>query len=458
MKTPGPPHKGSPVKMGSGPHPLAVAEAFDAGPSAPAHGAPGTMNRLIHGDNLLVMESLLPGHEGAIDLVYMDPPFATGNDFTVTTEVGEPAGRRSRRRLPGVASHAYRDSWAGGLGGYISWLRGRLVLLRRLLAPTGTAFIHVDRRAAHHVKLLLDEVFGADRMINEIIWCYTGPSAPGMKGFGNKHDTIFWYANGPTWTFNVDAVRLPYKESTLRNEGRRTGFTTGNPDLVVKLHPLGKYPEDWLVIPVEAPASRARTPYPTQKPERLLRRILLAASHEGSLVADFFSGSGTTLAVAEKLGRRWIGCDASPLAIHTTRKRLLEIAERKPFEVQRLDVSPGDIAVEPPRLAVELSSPARRALEVTFRGYVPADPGRLGAADRAKLANWSDALDYWAIDWDGAEGPFRPRSIAYRTRDRRSLPLTAAHEYARPGRRRVDVMAVDVFGNEVRESLDADVG
>jgi adenine-specific DNA-methyltransferase len=404
------------------------------------------------------MESLLPGLEGAIDLAYMDPPFATGNEFTVTTEVGDPAERRSRRRLPGVASPAYRDSWAGGLGGYLAWLRERLVLLRRLMAPTGTVFVHVDRRAAHHVKLLLDEVFGADRMVNEIIWCYTGPSAPGMKGFGNKHDTLFWYANGPTWTFNVDAVRLPYKESTRRNEGRRTGFTTGNPDLVVKLHPLGKYPEDWWVIPVEAPASRARTSYPTQKPERLLRRILLAASDEGSLVADFCSGSGTTLAVAEKLGRRWIGCDASPLAIHTIRKRLLGIAERRAFEVERLGSTPGEVSGDPPRLAVELTSPARRALEVTFRGYVPADPGRLRDADRAKLTTWSDALDYWAIDWDAAGGPFHPRSIAYRTRERRSLPLTAAHEYARPGRQRVTVMAVDVFGNETRESLDVDVG
>jgi adenine-specific DNA-methyltransferase len=403
------------------------------------------------------MEWLAPGLEGAIDLAYLDPPFGTGSELKVTTEVGDPARRASRRRLPGVSSPAYSDSMAGGFGAYLGWLRPRLVLLRRLLAPAGTAFVHVDRRAAHHVKLLLDEVFGAERMINEIIWCYTGPSSPGMRGFGNKHDTIFWYANGPSWTFNVDAVRLPYKESTRRNEGRRTGFTTGNPDLVVKLHPLGKHPEDWWVIPVEAPASRVRTPYPTQKPERLLRRIILAASREGSLVADFFSGSGTTLAVAEKLGRRWIGCDLSPLAIHTTRKRLLEIEGRTPFEVLR-PAAGKEARGKAPGLVVGWSPAGRGAVEVALGGYVPADPGRLAGADRAKLATWSDALDYWAIDWDFSGGPFRPRSIAYRTRGRRSLPLAAVHEYGTPGRRRIAVRAVDVFGSEAAETLDVEAG
>ena len=106
-------------------------------------------------------------------------------------------------------------------------------------------------------------------------------------------------------------MRLPYSESTRRNEGKHTGFTTGNPSLVVELNPLGKYPEDWWALPVEAPASGVRTGYPTQKPERLLERVLLAATREGDLVADLFSGSGTTLAVAERLHRRWIGCDAS---------------------------------------------------------------------------------------------------------------------------------------------------
>jgi DNA modification methylase len=431
-----------------------VVEVFDRTPS-PAGTPQGARNRLIRGENLRVMASLLPDLESVVDLIYIDPPFATGGELTVRTEVGDGIPElRSRRRLPGVERTAYRDSWTGGVAAYVDWLRPRLVLIRRLLASTGTAFVHVDRRSAHHVKLLLDEVFGADRMINEIVWCYTGPSSPGMRGFGNKHDTLFWYAKGPSWTFHVDRVRLPYKESTRRNEGRRTGFTTGNPDLVVKLHPLGKHPEDWWVIPVEAPASRVRTPYPTQKPERLLRRILLAASDEGSLVGDFFCGSGTTLAVAEKLGRRWIGCDESPLAIHTSRKRLLEIEGWKPFEVLRLDPQPNGVPARAPRLDVEWKRAGRRGVEVILTDYALARPERLSGAERARLAAWSDAIDYWAVDWNAGMGAFRPETIAYRTRARRSLPLAATHEYARPGRHRVAVMAVDVLGQEARAELE----
>ncbi|HVR76193.1 MAG TPA: site-specific DNA-methyltransferase [Planctomycetota bacterium] len=307
---------------------------------------PGTAwrNRLYLGDNLDVLGSLLEELSGGIDLIYLDPPFATGLDFKAAVEVGEGRGVRgqdgarlpgSRRRRDGaVEGSAYRDVWGSDPGPYLVMLQERMEAVRTLLAPSGTVFVHVDRRAAHHVKLLLDDVFGPERLLNEIIWCYTGPSSPGMRAFSNKHDSIFWYAKGPTWTFNVDAVRLPYKESTKRNEGRRTGFTTGNPDLVVVLNPLGKYPEDWWTIPVEAPASAVRTGYPTQKPERLLERVIRAASNPDSLVADFFCGSGTTLAVAEKLGRRWIGSDTSPLAVHTVRKRILGIAGRRSFEIR----------------------------------------------------------------------------------------------------------------------------
>jgi len=302
------------------------------GQAAPS--PPGWRNRLFWGDNLDVMDAILEEFAGKIDLVYIDPPFATGLEFSFATRIGEGLdGDRRVRVQPAVRGTAYKDSWGRDPGPYLRMLRSRLARLRSLLSPRGTVFVHLDRRVTHHVKLLLDEVFGEERFINEIVWCYTGPSSPGMRCFANKHDTIFWYSSGKPWTFNVDQVRLPYNASTLRNEGRRTGFTTGNPDLVVKLNPLGKYPEDWWVLPVEAPASSVRTGYPTQKPERLLERIILAASRAGDIVADFFCGSGTTLAVAEKLGRRWIGCDSSRAAIQTTRKRLLDIPELRPFEI-----------------------------------------------------------------------------------------------------------------------------
>jgi adenine specific DNA methylase Mod len=208
---------------------LAVADTY-RGDSPAAASDSDWRNRLIHGDNLQVLHSLGEDLVGKIDLVYMDPPFATGSDFLVAMEIGEAdlRGIRSSRNPP-AAEIAYRDSWGSDLGPYLDMLYDRLSGLRPLLAPNGTVFVHVDRRVAHHVKFLLDEIFGEERLINEIVWCYTGPSSPGMKGFANKHDVIFWYANGPSWTFNVDLVRLPYNPSTKRNEGRRTGFTTGEP-------------------------------------------------------------------------------------------------------------------------------------------------------------------------------------------------------------------------------------
>jgi adenine-specific DNA-methyltransferase len=268
-------------------------------------------------------------------LIYIDPPFATGMDFAVSSPVGEGKTRRTRAR-PSIADKAYRDAWGAGVTSYLDMMHPRLKLLRELLAPQGSIFVHLDRRVGPHVRLLLDEIFGPEKFINEIVWCYTGPSSPRMRSFANKHDLIFWYARGDRWTFNVDEVRLPYAESTKRNEGRRTGWTTGDPDLVVKLNPLGKYPEDWWHLHVVAPASPERNGFPTQKPEALLERIIKAASKPGDLVADFFCGSGTTLAVAEKLGRRWVGCDAGRWPIHTARKRLLALDGLKPCEVLHL--------------------------------------------------------------------------------------------------------------------------
>lgn len=295
----------------------------------------GWRNKLIWGDNQLVMSSLLDQFAGKVDLIYIDPPFATGADFSLNVDVGDKSFP-----LPKLAStieeKAYRDTWGKGLASYLSMIVTRIELFRDLLSDEGSVFIHCDSRLNAAIRFLMDEAFGVDRRVNEIVWCYTGPSSPGMRSYAKKHDTILWYAKSQEFIFNVDSVRLPYKASTQRNEGRRTGFTTGNPDLVVELNPLGKYPEDWWEISVEAPASSLRTNYPTQKPERLLRRVIEGSSAPGALVADFFCGSGTTMAVAEKTGRRWIGCDLSRYAIHMGRKRLLDIDNCKPFEVLNL--------------------------------------------------------------------------------------------------------------------------
>ena len=451
------PGKGAPVRPVSRATRLSTLEVIDpariqAGGAREILAAPGgfrdTPNRLVLGDNLDVLHSLEADLAGRIDLIYVDPPFATGFDFRIAVEVGD-SQPGTRRRGPTVEGIAYRDARGPDLGAYLEALHERLIVMRRLLSPRGTIWVHLDRRAAHPAKLVLDEVFGEDRLINEIAWCYTGPGSPGMRGFSNKHDTLFWYANGPRWTFNVDAVRLPYKESTKRNEGRRTGFTTGNPDLVVVLNPLGKHPEDWWAIPVEAPASSVRTPYPTQKPEKLLERILRASSREGDLVADFFSGSGTTLAVAEKLGRKWVGCDSSRFAIHTARKRLLEIPGARPFEIASAAADADGGRAVAPRLHAEVECRGD-SIGATLSGYEPA-----GESDGA-LTRWSDAIDAWAVDWDFQEdGIFRPAFAAWRSRRRREIPLTASAFGSVRAARRIAIQAMDVFGSEALAVLEA---
>jgi site-specific DNA-methyltransferase (adenine-specific)/adenine-specific DNA-methyltransferase len=291
----------------------------------------GWTNKLIWGDNKLILSSLKNGplrqeieEQGGIKLIYIDPPFDVGADFSMNIEIGEEPFTKEPSVLERIA---YSDTWGKGADSFVAMIYERLSLMRDLLAKDGGIYVHCDWRVSAYIRLVLDEIFGKENFVNEIIWAYTGPSSPGMKGYAKKHDTIFWYAKGKDFTWNVDTVRLPYKESTKKNEGKRTGFTTGNPDLVVELNPLGKYPEDWWEMPVLAPASdeRKEVGYPTQKAEKLLERVILGTSKEGDLVADFFAGSGTTLAVAEKLGRKWIGSDLGKFAIHTTRKRMIGV-------------------------------------------------------------------------------------------------------------------------------------
>jgi DNA modification methylase len=268
---------------------------------------------LIQGDNLAVMTALHDSLAGRIDLIYVDPPFLTGKAYAARVGRGED----SRRPADWTTVEGYDDSWKDGAS-YLSMLYPRLKLMHDLLAPTGSLYLHLDWHASAYARILLDEIFGPDRLINEIIWVYHGPS-PIRSAFNRKHDTLLVYAKSKDYTFNADAVRVPYNESTVRTfaASDKAGFGK-KPDLA-----RGKVPEDWWYFPVVARLHKERTGYPTQKPEALLERILLASSSEGDLVADFFCGSGTAIAAASRLGRRWIGVDRSALAIQTSYRRML---------------------------------------------------------------------------------------------------------------------------------------
>ncbi len=281
-------------------------------------------DRVILGDNLPVMSALLPSYEGKIDLIYADPPFFTNRQYPARVGRGED----SRRPQDWHLTEGYTDDWPD-LDVYLDMLYPRLQMMYRLLTQDGTLYLHLDWHANSYARVLLDEIFGPDRLLNEIIWTYHGPS-PIRSAFNRKHDTILVYTKGKGYTFNADAVRQPYNPNTIKTfaSSPKAGFGKV-PDLE-----RGKVPEDWWYFPVIARLHNERTGYPTQKPEALLARIILASSNPGDLVADFFCGSGTTAVVAERLGRHYIVSDINWLAVHTTRKRLISIPAN-PFVLQK---------------------------------------------------------------------------------------------------------------------------
>lgn len=283
----------------------------------------GWRNKLIWGDNKIVMSSLLEKFAGKINLIYIDPPFATGADFRFKVQIGENEEEITKEHSI-IEEKAYRDTWGRGLDSYLQMMYERLVLMKELLAENGSIYVHLDWRVVHYVKVMMDEIFGAKNFVNEIIWYYKTGGVPESGGFSRKHDTILFYSKGDDFVFN------PQKEKSYLMH--KYGF----PNIEIKEDEYGYYTEVYCRDVWDIPALRGNQPerveFPTQKPEDLIKRIILASSNPSDLVADFFCGSGTTLVVAEKLGRRWIGCDISRYAIHITRKRLLEIQNSKDLE------------------------------------------------------------------------------------------------------------------------------
>ncbi len=317
-------------------------------------------NRLIWGDKKYVLPSLLDEFTGQVDLIYIDPPFATGSDFSYHVTVD---GEQFTKQASIIEEKAYRDTWGKGLDGYLQWFYETIILLRELLSETGSIYVHLDYHVEHYAKAILDEVFGQNYFRNDIIWYYRRWTA-GSNTFQRMHDNILWYSKSDRYTLNPVYVE-PTRGQQLKHEkgwDRNSVLIDGlrQPQLLVynqdkvdqavresRLH-LEEFarivsvdvtdtiaPDVWEIHYINSQATE-RLGYPTQKPEALLDRIINASSNEGDLVLDCFCGSGTTAAVAEKLGRRWITCDLGRFAINTTRKRLLSIDNVRPFVVQNL--------------------------------------------------------------------------------------------------------------------------
>ena len=298
----------------------------------------GWTNKLIWGDNKLILSSLKSGalrrqieDAGGLKLIYIDPPFDVGADFSMDIEIGGETFHKEPNLLEQIA---YRDTWGRGADSFISMIYERLILMRDLMHPEGSIYVHCDWRVNGFIRLALDEVFGRDAHLNELLWCYS-IGGKGKNRFARKHDTIFFYSKSDSYYFdgqNADVVKPRKQNSHMRlktdADGREFQEKTDKKSGKVYRYYVdeGKIPEDyWTDIEQLNWEDSERLDYPTQKPEKLMRRIIASATKEGDLVADFFCGSGTTVAVAEKLGRKWIATDLGKFGIHTTRKRLIGV-------------------------------------------------------------------------------------------------------------------------------------
>lgn len=278
-------------------------------------------NRLIWGDNKMVAASLLSEFRGTIDLIYIDPPFDVGADFKVKVPIGDDRDSVEKDQSP-LEMVAYRDMWGRGPNSYLQMMFERLMIFRELLSRKGSIFVHCDYRVSGYLRLILDEVFGRDNLRNELIWGYRGGGVS-KNGFARKHDTIFNYVRSDLGTATFNPQFAPYSEASQALVKARGGTSVDGRERDLD---RGAYMNDWWAdINGLQTWSSERLDYATQKPEPLLERIISAGSNEGDLVADFFCGSGTTGAVAEKLDRRWIMADLGRYSIHTARKRMLQL-------------------------------------------------------------------------------------------------------------------------------------
>lgn len=328
----------------------------------------GWTNKLIWGDNKLILSSLKSGalrrqieEAGGLKLIYIDPPFDVGADFSMDIEIGGETFHKEPNLLEQIA---YRDTWGRGADSFIAMIYERLILMRDLMHSEGSIYVHCDWRVSGLLRTAMDEVFGSGCFVADVVWCYQTRQFS-KRHWNRKHHDIFCYSKTPDGhVFNWEDARViePYSETTIKKYklkdengyyrlcGRGIqgspiksakdvdpAWEQSHPHLVVRDY-IGKgyAPNDYWMIDIVNQVAIERLDYPTQKPERLIERIVAASSNEGDLVADFFCGSGTTAAVAEKLGRKWIATDLGKFGIHTTRKRLIQVQrdlkkEGKPF-------------------------------------------------------------------------------------------------------------------------------
>lgn len=339
----------------------------------------GWINKIFWGDNLQVMSHLLKEYRGKINLIYIDPPFDSKADYKKKIDlkgIGKATSDSSS-----FEEKQYGDIWTNDE--YLQFMYERLLIMRELLCETGSIYLHCDWHRSAYLRLLLDEVFGADSFRNEIVWSYFGFKRATSRKFPQKHDLIFSYTKSPEYTWNVqykphspEYIKRFKKDENGRLYRDDVNPTGGGTRIIYLDEVEGDIIDSvWSDIPPVNPVAKERQNYPTQKPEALIERIIKASTNPGDLVFDCFMGSGTTQAVAMKLGRRFIGADINLGAIQTTTKRLLSIAAelkpaRKPVTYDMIKPQLSMVAEEPAPYLAAASAVGNTELSAEERGKV----------------------------------------------------------------------------------------
>lgn len=402
-------------------------------------------NILALGDNSSFMKTLLEKADmaGKIKLIYIDPPFFSKATYDAVIRFGSIDGEK----IPPVKYFAYDDVWQRNMNDYLKMLCKRFFLMKDLLAENGTIWIHLDWHVVHYVKVFLDEIFGEENFVNEIVWHYKSGGS-GKRHFARKHDTILVYSKSKKYYF------APPKEKSY-NRGfkpyRFKGVKEYKDDL--GWYTMVTMKDVWNVDMVGR-TSAERTGYATQKPEALIKRIIESATEEGDLCADFFCGSGTLGAVAEKMGRRWICCDGSALAVSGTLKRLypynssirvLEEKERdKNLACQNRRVE-FDMKVE------QIPGSDKEVIKIYLKNYYAGDlPVSLDEKAKEIIGRIQDKkptslLEYWSVDFNFDGEVFRPHMFF--SKNGNDIETSCESLITKGENRRIRIKTVDVFGN-----------
>ena len=405
--------------------------------------------RVFQGDNLLLMQFLLhSGYRAAFDLIYIDPPYLSSNAYHSRVKI------RSAEDKPweSISRPVFVDPGFGDIEQYLDHLYPRLCLMKELLSAQGSLLVHLDWHVSHYVKILLDEIFSPQQFVNEIVWCYGGGSGT-KRHFHRKHDLILWYANSDEYIFNPQY--RPYSSATLE---RGLTKVKGNK---YQLHSQGALMQDWWtdINKILSPTAAENLKFPTQKPEALLRRIILSASNPGSLVADFYAGSGTTGAISQQLERCWISCDKSPIAIQTTINRLIKQGQGS-FTVEQV----GPISAQAPagslRIKIPLIQPYDHEYALILLEIEDYKPDAKYLQALQEKVDFSSLIDFWEVDLNYDGKIFHSQVQVLRDKKHYDSSLRNSIKLKVPlqDSYRIAIKAYDIFGDSQILCLVVGVG